>query len=884
MPLLPPAPGRFSWIHRLRPALLLLACVVLAATVRGEAEANLVPKIAPAPDWVQPGEWKAPAQVQANSTGEDFLLVDEQWRLATQENYHHNVSQIVTDHGRQDASQVYFYFDPSYQSLTIHQLKVVRGTESFDRLDATKIQVLQQERDLDRQMYNGQRSALVILDDVRVGDIIDIAFTVKGRNPVFGDKFIDTASVGWSTPVRRQQYRLLLPAGREVPAKVIGSAPDLAMSRTTRGTEEEWTWSRVDMPILETEEHAPSTEYLYPFLDFSEYRTWDEVVDWAVPLYTDDHAPAPLLEALVAKIRAGAASPEQQALDALTYVQQEIRYLGIEMGAGSHRPSAPEEVLRRRFGDCKDKARLLATVLQRLGLSASPVLVNTFRREAVRDRLPTPYVFDHAIVALDFGATRYLLDPTISYQRGDGLALRHIGRYKFYLRVAPGNHAGLEETNLGADDVIRSDIKQEINCPAFDRPATMTVTTVAQGRAAENLRAYFATHTGDQIDRTYLDYYTRYYPTISRTQPVEYIDSPRSNSARIIEHYKIDQLFTRANATAPWRAEFQPASIWEYVRVPNLTQRRLPYAISHPVELREQFIVQLPTDWNIKAEQERVDDPAFSLSNEVKLLNPRTMSVDYGWKSRAFQVAPARLKEFSTKIEAARANLGYVLTWRPSVAAATATTTMAVNWPMVGLAVGIGLAGAYASWRVLQRRNPTPPEPPLLSEIQAPADPYSYRGRMGERQNLEGVGGWLILVAIGLFFRPIAWIYALYAGRAAYFNQRVWKVLTDPDSARFNTNFALIAPLEMICIVLLLVYSLLLLALFFRRSYLFPRTIQVYLGSLFAYSLFNLWDVTMMGHKLSFEHYRLVFVAALTAAIWIPYFHVSRRVKATFTR
>jgi hypothetical protein len=134
MPFLLPAPPPRPLISRSWPALffLLAATLLRSAPV---ADPNAIPQIAPAPDWVLPATWTAPERVVTHSAGEDFLLLDHQEKIATGEDYQHTVSQVVSEHGREDASQVYFHFDPSYQTLTIHHLRLIRGAETFDRLD-----------------------------------------------------------------------------------------------------------------------------------------------------------------------------------------------------------------------------------------------------------------------------------------------------------------------------------------------------------------------------------------------------------------------------------------------------------------------------------------------------------------------------------------------------------------------------------------------------------------------------------------------------------------------------------------------------------------------------------------------------------------------------
>jgi transglutaminase-like putative cysteine protease len=100
-----------------------------------------------------------------------------------------------------------------------------------------------------------------------------------------------------------------------------------------------------------------------------------------------------------------------------------VRYLGIEMGLHSHKPAAPDKVIEQRYGDCKDKARLLVSLLQGMGLEAHCVLVNTDNGVRLTKALPTPTLFNHAIVRTQINARIYWRDPTRTHQSGSLEAL-----------------------------------------------------------------------------------------------------------------------------------------------------------------------------------------------------------------------------------------------------------------------------------------------------------------------------------------------------------------------------------------------------------------------------------------------------------------------------
>ena len=105
-------------------------------------------------------------------------------------------------------------------------------------------------------------------------------------------------------------------------------------------------------------------------------------------------------------------------LRAIAFVEGEIRYTALDMGKNSHEPNAPETVVARRFGDCKDKSVLLVALLHEAGIAAEPVLVDTEGRESLAGRLPSAVVFDHVVVRAHLDGKPLWIDPTRDPESG----------------------------------------------------------------------------------------------------------------------------------------------------------------------------------------------------------------------------------------------------------------------------------------------------------------------------------------------------------------------------------------------------------------------------------------------------------------------------------
>src|SRR5437764_8162154 len=98
------------------------------------------------------------------------LNFEKQVSLADQCVYMRKSIKILSEAGVQNESQISIIFDPSYQQLIFHTIRVIRNGEIINHLQLSKIKTIQQETDLDNFIYNGSLNAVLFLEDVRKGD------------------------------------------------------------------------------------------------------------------------------------------------------------------------------------------------------------------------------------------------------------------------------------------------------------------------------------------------------------------------------------------------------------------------------------------------------------------------------------------------------------------------------------------------------------------------------------------------------------------------------------------------------------------------------------------------------------------------------------------
>jgi len=217
-----------------------------------------------------------------------------------------------------------------------------------------------------------------------------------------------------------------------------GSAPN---NRNVTGEFYEYAWHWENRAGQDTEDFVPASTFQYTLMHFSDYKSWADVANWAEKSFH----PEKLTEALyqrIMRIRDENTSSEQRVLKALQFVQDDIRYLGIENGMNSHQPTDPSIVFTRGYGDCKDKDVLLAALLEAEGWHTSSALISTFR-EFDRD-VPSPWPFTHVVTVLSLRGKQVWMDsstPLVQFR-----TLPHVLHKKRALVLSPDATPHFEDT------------------------------------------------------------------------------------------------------------------------------------------------------------------------------------------------------------------------------------------------------------------------------------------------------------------------------------------------------------------------------------------------------------------------------------------------------
>ncbi len=377
--------------------------------------------VTPVPDWIGYSRYDPRP---ADDTGDAY--VDNGVRQILQETnvnicgdtvawFYRSIQRVLTRAGAERAANFMAQFDPAFQRIEVHLIRILRDGGIIEHAAPSSLQTFRRETDLERSKLNGMLTVSLLIPDIRLGDAIEVAVTVWGANSVFGGKYVSWVAFDPFRPSFEISHRMVRPLRRSIAIKPFNNPPqpDIVASDEI----EDSRWTMVGPPRRDAEPATPSWLVQAASLQFSEFKSWNEVAQLFVGLYESTEIPASLAND-IDQLALSYPQPAARAVEWLRFVQQKLRYFALSLNEGGLIPRSLDTIWQARFGDCKDAARLYIAGARRLGLDACAALISTTHAQAFDTFLPSPNLFNHCIVRLRLDGRSYWLDPTLSLKSG----------------------------------------------------------------------------------------------------------------------------------------------------------------------------------------------------------------------------------------------------------------------------------------------------------------------------------------------------------------------------------------------------------------------------------------------------------------------------------
>jgi transglutaminase-like putative cysteine protease len=355
------------------------------------------PASAAVPDWLRSAA-QQPSKTYANDVNAVILFSETETTVKDSgETIQHErrVIRVLRPAGR----------DAAFQGVPFDEetkLSYFKGWSISDKgieYEAKKDDVAEVAAGEGYEIYSDAKAKVMRIPGVDVGTVVGVEWEQRSHPYTFEDRWLFQRTL----PVARTRYVLHLPAGWEFRAAWMHH-PEV-QPQFQGGTS---TWELTDISRIEDEAEMPhwralAGQMIITF--FSEktrgrsYANWNDYAAWENQLVVPMREASPALQQKVQEL-APASMPALERIKALArFAQRDIRYAAIEVGIGGWQPHPASQVFTNRYGDCKDKANMLATMLTQIGVKSYYMPIHTDRGMNLENSPPN-MGFNHVILAI----------------------------------------------------------------------------------------------------------------------------------------------------------------------------------------------------------------------------------------------------------------------------------------------------------------------------------------------------------------------------------------------------------------------------------------------------------------------------------------------------
>jgi len=440
------------------------------------------------------------------------------------------------------------------QRVIMHRIAVIRDGIIVEKMADVVVKVFDEERSSSFGIIEGTKKVHLDISDIRIGDTFIIEYSI-----VFG---FDPSDILYreffryvhQLPVSHwfyRRYRLKVINEREEPLLVARRYFKDENDRNI--VEAPRSFAKGESFLFDEADFHTNTRsnFFLPYFEMATKATWEGISTRLYELYKDrvNVAFDDLKEDPSYKSLKLGDNKEKNIRTMIEFVQNQVTYLFDVDIMHNYLPQKAEETLRHKSGDCKAKSVLLVGLLKTIGVESQVILLNYQDDLFVKDALPSPMIFNHAIVKIFHEGREYFVDPTRTDERGL-LGRRADPFFLSYLPIVSG--ASLADKPSVAIDEYNVD--ENIAFTLGENEGMVKIETTWRFESANTVRNSFKVNTREAVvqgqlalltERTYMDttrgvgglYKDAEYSIIEDNQDENYVKTVFA--ARLMSPYKV---------------------------------------------------------------------------------------------------------------------------------------------------------------------------------------------------------------------------------------------------------------------------------------------------------------------------------------------------------
>ena len=421
----------------------------------------------------------APSQGNNRRTLRD-LTVTTVFQNGLSSTFRQIVFQPLTDAAAASSRQYAFDYESDRQVVQLRGARVYRGDGTTDEaIESGEAPV----NDPSIALYTSARTFYVQFPRLEPKDVVELRYRVEDVSPrnEFADYFGDFVALQSDEPVFNAEYVLVTPKSRRM-------FFDTNLGALLSHQVEDRTEQRVDrffaprLPAIEPEPLMPPYPELVGFVHASTFDSWQTMGRWYWDFIKDQFDVDEEMRDLARRITEGKQTDFERVRAIYDWVVENTRYVALEFGVYGYKPHRAVQTVTRGWGDCKDKAAVIVTLLKTLGIDASMVIVRTRLRGDFHSKIASLAPFDHAIAYVP--SLNLYLDGTAE---GTGIGeFPVMDRGAMALRLQDGNAKLVHLPIHGTDpDLVERTVTSQLDAGGG---GSIEVHTSVQGETAPEWR------------------------------------------------------------------------------------------------------------------------------------------------------------------------------------------------------------------------------------------------------------------------------------------------------------------------------------------------------------------------------------------------------------
>ncbi len=324
---------------------------------------------------------------------------------------------VLTESGRRDLRENRLFINGNYGTADFVEAYIWRHGRKIP-VDIKKNSTLSTSSgQMQSNIYDPEmKERTLAVPELEVGDILYLAVSRTYHKPIIPGEFSTIISLEADIPILFYEVKINMPESLPLVKRVIKN-PVAGSVKTFDPVKNNgiitYVWQARNVPQAIPEPGMPKLYTCCQRLLVGTAENWQKISSWYYKLCRPGmDAVSDEMRKKVAELVAGAKDDDEKISRIFRYVSQNIRYTGVttEKTAPGFEPHDVKDTFAQKHGVCRDKAALLASMLELAGFKAFPAL---FMAGDPKDAdVPNGY-FNHAVTAVDKGNFDYvLMDPT----------------------------------------------------------------------------------------------------------------------------------------------------------------------------------------------------------------------------------------------------------------------------------------------------------------------------------------------------------------------------------------------------------------------------------------------------------------------------------------